>query len=824
MAVERAHLRNWAGRIFSHFFCLPTPLSARIRIKQSSSETKTTYSICSKWKQVDSCRNDFLVMNQEYSIFFRNRFEAPQLLYSSFGTVTSFSSCFPYTGKSETLLWDIEQDPLRVVFVEYTPSSSVSGDSEAIKASSAISGTFVYVFCSKSGKKLKTIKLPTENAKSLPAAHGKVYRSGDSSVPFASCRFCPTNPNKIIYLAEYSRIVGDKDPSESVTKSIPERSPFIFEENWGEGLSNTLRPVVCLLDLETEEVVCTQSCLEQLVPEAKHWSIDDPHYTPNGNGIVFVAYDNNPYRLGLKYCYQRVARLMYWDFETSTLQCLSHDNHAVRWPRFSPDGLKLIWFEIPAGGPHGQCFAMIAQNWPPDQSEPEVIIPLVAMVKDRSEFPGLYLCAGVPERCWTADSKGVVLSTIWGAEKALIHVDLDSGPSDRISRFSSPLANLEKGGGYGTVTLMDVNDDVLVVDVSSPAVPNFLAFAKVSNGSVAKTNWLSLSLTGDDQPIVPCLKGLEWKVLEHTAKTEDTRFGVTRFESILVYPLLDSSSLQFCRGSHFTNREVTWENTRGLIVLPHGGPHSAFTAEWLPLLTSYIAAGFACLLVNYRGSVGYGNSSIYSLPGKCGVIDVADCVQATEEALCDLGKPDLPCVLLGGSHGGFLVLHLAGRYASLYRAVVARNPVTNLVSMLSTTDIPDWCWTEAGIGLDNAVADPQHPDHLCRDCTFASNFCPTDPNHLTRLVTCSPITHISSEWSVPILMCIGAKDQRVPNEQGTSFMRALRAHLGERAGETMCQTLCFPTEGHPIQSPAASKDNFVRAVEWYYQALGLLKA
>lgn len=55
-------------------------------------------------------------------------------------------------------------------------------------------------------------------------------------------------------------------------------------------------------------------------------------------------------------------------------------------------------------------------------------------------------------------------------------------------------------------------------------------------------------------------------------------------------------------------------------------------------------------------------------------------------------------------------------------------------------------------------------------------------------------------------------------------MRALKAQLGEKADEKTCQTLCFPTESHPIQSPAAVKDNFVRAVEWYYQALGLVKA
>ena len=79
-------------------------------------------------------------------------------------------------------------------------------------------------------------------------------------------------------------------------------------------MSSIIRPVICLLDLETEEVICVQQELEKIAPDAKHWSFDDPSYTPDGKGIIFVAYDNYPYRLGLMYCYQRAARLMYWNF------------------------------------------------------------------------------------------------------------------------------------------------------------------------------------------------------------------------------------------------------------------------------------------------------------------------------------------------------------------------------------------------------------------------------------------------------------------------------------------------------------------------------
>jgi dipeptidyl aminopeptidase/acylaminoacyl peptidase len=64
-------------------------------------------------------------------------------------------------------------------------------------------------------------------------------------------------------------------------------------------------------------------------------------------------------------------------------------------------------------------------------------------------------------------------------------------------------------------------------------------------------------------------------------------------------------------------------------------------------------------LPNYTGSVGYGQSAILRLIGKCGSLDVQDCIQSLHH-LVELGYAQLgrgKVFFFGGSHGGFLGAH-----------------------------------------------------------------------------------------------------------------------------------------------------------------------
>lgn len=84
------------------------------------------------------------------------------------------------------------------------------------------------------------------------------------------------------------------------------------------------------------------------------------------------------------------------------------------------------------------------------------------------------------------------------------------------------------------------------------------------------------------------------------------------------------------------------KDARGTILVPHGGPHSCYPTSFFTGYAFLVTVGFNVLLVNFRGSTGFGEDSIQSLPGNIGTNDVLDCM-ACLQAAADTGQPGQGC-------------------------------------------------------------------------------------------------------------------------------------------------------------------------------------
>jgi dipeptidyl aminopeptidase/acylaminoacyl peptidase len=114
------------------------------------------------------------------------------------------------------------------------------------------------------------------------------------------------------------------------------------------------------------------------------------------------------------------------------------------------------------------------------------------------------------------------------------------------------------------------------------------------------------------------------------------------------------------------------------VVLPHGGPSSR--DDWgFDFLSQFLAArGYAVLQPEYRGSAGYGDQWMNENGFKNWRTSMGD-IAASAKWLASQGIADPKRVaIFGWSYGGYAALMEAETDPSLYKAVIAVAPVTDL--------------------------------------------------------------------------------------------------------------------------------------------------
>lgn len=223
-----------------------------------------------------------------------------------------------------------------------------------------------------------------------------------------------------------------------------------------------------------------------------------------------------------------------------------------------------------------------------------------------------------------------------------------------------------------------------------------------------------------------------------------------------------------------------------LLVDAHGGPHNAWSSVWDPAHAYHqilAARGWTVLLLNPRGSDGYGEDFRRAALGGWGVADERDFLEPIEQLITEQLADPARIALCGYSYGGYVACWLPTR-TDRFAAAIAGGAVSDLVSLAGTSD--------CGAELIRAELGVTYWD---------------EPATVAKM---SPITAVD-QVGTPTLLLHGAADERCPLGQAEQWYTALH----ERGVPT--ELVSYPNASHLFildGVPSHRVDYNRRIVDW----------
>ena len=71
--------------------------------------------------------------------------------------------------------------------------------------------------------------------------------------------------------------------------------------------------------------------------------------------------------------------------------------------------------------------------------------------------------------------------------------------------------------------------------------------------------------------------------------------------------------------------------------------------------------------------------------------------------------------------------------------------------------------------------------------------------------------------TTPVLLCLGAKDRRVPHSQGLEYYHALKSQ--STLASDLVQMKVYPEADHAIDKPNSEADQFISMKLWFERFL-----
>jgi dipeptidyl aminopeptidase/acylaminoacyl peptidase len=221
-----------------------------------------------------------------------------------------------------------------------------------------------------------------------------------------------------------------------------------------------------------------------------------------------------------------------------------------------------------------------------------------------------------------------------------------------------------------------------------------------------------------------------------------------------------------------------------LLVLLHGGPQTMWSNAWGYRWNAEVfsAAGYVTLMINRRGSTGYGQKFTDEITNDWGGKAYVDVMDGVDFALKKYPFIDgSKMAAAGGSYGGYMADWIA-THNGRFQAIISHAGVYDKVSMYATEEL----WFE---------------EHDMQGTPW------TNPESYRKW---APVTYAGElgKFKTPTLVICGERDYRVPYTQSLEFFSAL-----QRQG-VPSKLAVFPDEGHWVLKPQNSQFWYKTFLDW----------
>jgi len=445
-------------------------------------------------------------------------------------------------------------------------------------------------------------------------------------------------------------------------------------------------------------------------------------------------------------------------------------------PSYSPDGKWLAFRSQARAGYESDRFRLMVMDRK-SKSTRELMSRAIPKDGPMMGVPAFDLW--IDEFIWTRDSRSFLSVSGEKGEATLYRLNVEGTDLHRLGKTVGEWSSIAETPDQAIVgSLMRVNRPTEIAytnqqDVDDTTRTFNLDFAKPSK----------VDLTSFKRPAE-----------ETTQKTVEPRWLTRMNEGVLNQLNLDSMQSYWFAGAMgarvqgFIVRPPNFDSKKKYPVkfLIHGGPQGAWGDAWSYRWNAELmaASGYVVVMVNPRGSTGYGQAFIDGVNGDWGgkaYVDLMKGLDAAEAQFPFIDK-DRECAL-GASYGGFMANWVL-THTNRFKCIVSHDGMYNPAAAYGTTEemwFNEWEFRRPGAN------EPGQP------WKYAGEPEADDPFRKW-----SPMLHIQ-DAKTPTLVIHSQKDYRLDVSEGFQLFTALQ-RLGVPS-----EMLYFPDEGHWVQKPQNSQ-------------------